>query len=197
MFGKSRGVGATGRTRQTTIQSAICRHWNICQLEIFPRSLSIIAKNVPFYPRMGGGQLTAGDRSEEWGGTSLPPIAKKNRWMRVEYHRGHQVATFFRCKDASKNSKFLEKRKESQRYLRCSTPESPSVQTHDLRFGARCPRNRANAVTNVSDAIADLINRILIQLRQQLNIVEDRILRGGQGARGEEKDGKHRSGFPS
>jgi hypothetical protein len=30
-----------------------------------------------------------------------------------------------------------------------------------------------------------------------LNIVEDRILRGGQGARGEEKDGKHRSGFPN
>jgi hypothetical protein len=34
-------------------------------------------------------------------------------------------------------------------------------------------------------------------LRQSLDIVEDRVLRGGQGARGEEKDGKHRSGIPS
>lgn len=28
-----------------------------------------------------------------------------------------------------------------------------------------------------------------------MNIVEDGILRGGQGPRGEEKDGKHRSGI--
>jgi hypothetical protein len=55
VFGKSRGVGATGRTRQMTIQSAIYRHWDICQLENFPGFLSIIAKNVPFAQEWGVG----------------------------------------------------------------------------------------------------------------------------------------------
>jgi hypothetical protein len=114
--------------------------------------------------------------------------------MEVESHRGHQVATFFKCKDASKNNKFLEKRKESSSYLRCTPKSSPSVQTHDSGFGvARCPRNQANAVANISDAFANLVNRTLVQLRQQLNIVEDRV-RGGQGAR-EEKTGSTGRGF--
>lgn len=110
--------------------------------------------------------------------------SRGNRWIGLEDHQGHQVTPFSRSKDASKNAGFLEKKKRKLKIPALQYSRVPSVQTHGFGTWGRTFEKTSKRGRCLSrDCSSD---RTQIQLRQQLNMVKDRV-RGGQGARGEWK----------
>lgn len=119
--------------------------------------------------------------------------------MRVEYHRGHQVVTFFKCKDASRNNKFLEKTKgklkipalQYSRVPLCPNPRfgvwGRTLSKKSSKRGNKCLRRDCGPGQQNSDSIATTVEHC------RRWDIEGRT----GGREGRKKDGKHRSGDPS
>lgn len=89
--------------------------------------------------------------------------------MRVEYHRGHQVVTLFKCKDASRNNKFLEKTKgklkipalQYSRVPLCPNPRfgvwGCTLSKKSSKRGNKCLRRDCGPGQQNSDSIATTV----------------------------------------